>query len=82
MKGIIFIYEKSICKLYFTRINFIFNVNKRRSVAAHEFGHALGLADQGLTVQRLMNGNTPQRFDNFGIFTPTSTEVTLVDNLY
>jgi hypothetical protein len=76
--------------IYFVNVNLTLNkfytdsysTNKRRSVAAHEFGHALGLDDRLATQERLMNGMTNERYDVFGIYIPTSIEIGLINTLY
>jgi len=59
-----------------------YSTNKRLSVASHEFGHALGLGDLSSGNARLMNGYTYNRFEVYGVYTPTIGEITGIAYLY
>jgi len=55
--------------------------NKIKSVIGHEFGHSLGLADMYF-ARVLMNPNSTERYDVFGIYRPTQDEVNGISYLY
>ncbi|WP_420540532.1 matrixin family metalloprotease (plasmid) [Paenibacillus polymyxa] len=58
-----------------------YSSQKAQSVAAHELGHVLGL-DEDFS-KCLMYPTTPQRFDNWGIYTPQPSEdVFGINDLY
>ncbi|QDA25773.1 matrixin family metalloprotease [Paenibacillus polymyxa] len=58
-----------------------YSSQKAQSVAAHELGHVLGL-DEGFS-KCLMYPTTPQRYDNWGIYTPQPSEdVFGINDLY
>jgi hypothetical protein len=75
---------------YFTSITQTLNyyytdsyvANKRISVAMHEFGHGLGLADLGTSSTSLMNGYSYYRYDINGVFTPQTDDINGVNSLY
>jgi|GEM_PF-1322179 len=58
-----------------------YEFDKIRSVAGHEFGHALGL-DEEYDIPCLMHPYTYYRYDVHGICTPTQDEVDGIDALY
>ncbi len=74
-------FTSSTCTLntYFTDN---YSTNKIRSVAAHELGHALGLADLGTSANALMNGHTFNRYDSKGIYTAQTDDKNGVNSLY
>ena len=54
------------------------------SVAVHEFGHCLGLADNNST-RTIMNGytfGTGSRYEGYGIILPTTDDENGINNLY
>ncbi|MEM2980433.1 MAG: matrixin family metalloprotease [Thermoproteota archaeon] len=55
--------------------------NKIRSVIGHEFGHSLGLAHM-FFAPVLMNPDTSERYDVYGIYKPTQDEVNGINALY
>lgn len=60
------------------------NANARKSVAVHEFGHALGLDDNGYT-RTIMNAYTwggESRYGYYGITTPQSDDISGINALY
>lgn len=60
------------------------NSTALKSVLAHEFGHVLGLADDG-TNPTLMNGYTwgaNSRYGYYGISSPTSDDVSSANSIY
>lgn len=60
------------------------NSTALKSVLAHEFGHVLGLADDG-TNPTLMNGytwGTYSRYGYYGISSPTSNDVSSANSIY
>ncbi|MCL2254138.1 MAG: hypothetical protein FWC09_06800 [Lachnospiraceae bacterium] len=59
-----------------------YSADKRLSVASHEFGHAIGLADKASNVVAVMNGYSNSRWDIYRINAPTGNEQTLINNLY
>jgi hypothetical protein len=64
------------------RFTNFYSANKRESVASHEFGHGLGLWDQGSHIRAVMNIDTSSRFNIFGVFTPQSIDTHLINTLY
>ena len=55
-----------------------------QSVAVHEFGHCLGLADNNST-RTIMNGytfGTGSRYEGYGIILPTTDDENGINNLY
>ena len=59
-----------------------YSANKRQSVAAHEIGHALGLADLSSGSTALMNGYTYYRYDTNGVYTVQTDDKNGVNYLY
>ncbi|WP_172200960.1 M57 family metalloprotease [Saccharibacillus qingshengii] len=55
---------------------------KTESVATHELGHILGLADLSSGYASLMNGYTSARYDTFGIYTPQKDDVDGITFIY
>lgn len=59
-----------------------YSSTKEQSVAAHELGHVLGLADLSSSAYALMNGYTGDRYDSYGIYKPQSDDVNGVNAIY
>lgn len=53
---------------------------KRVSVIGHEMGHVIGLNDT--SNYSIMVGDTPTRYDAWGLTGPTNYDINDVDNLY
>ncbi len=59
-----------------------YSADKRQSVAGHEIGHAIGLADLGSSSTSLMNGYTYNRYDVNGVYTAQTDDINGVNYLY
>ena len=64
-----------------------YGANKKRSVIAHEFGHALGLAHSGgpnsaCGTMHLMNPATYDRFTRCGVYTPQTDDINGTNAMY
>ena len=56
------------------------NTLKRKSVAAHEIGHLLGL--NHVNIRALMYDNTSGRYDSYNISTPQQDDINGVNAIY
>ena len=69
-----------VCELN-TKYAQYFMPEKMISVAAHELGHALGLADTS-TNDSLMNRTTSVRYGTYGIYYPQTDDINGANYLY